>query len=180
MRWIAVIGWALAAMFGLLWISSGPCGGPVLRDPEADLLRDRIRELEADREAADHPPLVRPGEEPPAPPPPSRFTVKVVSASGLPDMDSLGKADPFVVVAYDGEERLTPVESGTVEPIWGQTFEFRYVEGQRLTLTILDRDVMSHDLVGRVDCSPDPEAQGRVELSLSGGGTITVEIRFSP
>ncbi|MHC4859085.1 MAG: C2 domain-containing protein [Planctomycetota bacterium] len=188
MRWLAILGWVFAALFALLWVASGPCGGPVLRDPEADLLRDRVADLEADlaaqrgepapEDATGHPPLVRPPVEENQPATPARFTVRVVSARGLPVRDRLGTADPFVVAAYDGEERISAVKRGTVSPVWGQTFEFRFAKGASLTFIVYDRDVMRHDLIGRATLALEPGVSGKRDLSLSAGGTLTVEIRF--
>ena len=38
--------------------------------------------------------------------------------------------------------------------------------------------MVSHDLVGKATCAPSPEAQGKMVLTLTGGGKLTVEIRF--
>jgi len=189
MRWFAVTGWVLTALFALLWVASGPCAGPVLRDPQADLLRDRVERLEVDLAvargeappggASEHPPLVVPPEPAPDRQAPTRVAVKVVSASGLPDWDRLGKADPYVVVAFDGEERITPVRKGTLTPVWNHSCEFRFAAGQTLTFTVYDRDLLDHDLVGKASLAAEPASAGKHRLSLSGGGTLVVEVSFS-
>jgi hypothetical protein len=188
MRWFAVTGWVLAALFALLWVASGPCAGPVLRDPQADLLRDRVERLEDDLAmsrgevppggASEHPPLVTPRGPATARQMPASVTVKVVSASGLPDRDKLGKADPYVVVAFDGEERITPALKGTLSPVWNYSCEFRFAAGQSLTFTVYDRDVLKPDIVGEASLALDPADPGRRSLRLSGGGTLVVDVSF--
>ena len=87
MRWIAITGWLAAAIFALLFFAGRAGSRPVYRDPEAEILRERVTELQERLENGTDggpPPAVFPPAEAPrriAPP----FSLVVLSASNLPE-----------------------------------------------------------------------------------------------
>lgn len=59
------------------------------------------------------------------------LTVTVVNANGLPKMDTISqKADPFVKLTVDGQERKTNTHWRTLEPEFNESFEFEVVVGR--------------------------------------------------
>jgi hypothetical protein len=176
----ATIGWLTAAVFGVLYFAGKRAEGPVYRDPEAEILRDRVRELQSRLAEGTG------GEEAPDTPAPDadsradpaatarEFTVTVVSAHDLRDHDPLGTGDPFVVVHYDGEERTTKTIRGSRHPTWNTKFTFRHVPDHVLTLTVWDRDALRHDRVGTVSLTPTAGQVVDKPLSLNTAGTLRI------
>ncbi len=101
-----------------------------------------------------------------------------MEARKLPDKDSIGRQDPYVVFTLDGECRSfrqsTKVDTdGGTEPVWNQVFQFDVVDhyilkvgglpfatarrlrsrsSVRLQVEIFDKDLLDKDdLIGRVD-----------------------------
>jgi hypothetical protein len=69
------------------------------------------------------------------------LTVGAVEARKLPDKDSIGRQDPYVVFTLDGECRsfrqLTKVDTdGGTEPVWNQVFQFDVVDHYILKVRI--------------------------------------------
>jgi hypothetical protein len=61
------------------------------------------------------------------------LTVGVIEARKLPDRDSVGRQDPYVVLTLDGECRSfrqqTKVDTdGGRDPVWNQVFQFDVVD----------------------------------------------------
>lgn len=70
------------------------------------------------------------------------LTVGAVEARKLPDMDSIGRQDPYVVFTLDGECRSfrqqTVVDTdGGTDPVWNQVFQFDIVDHYLLKVTRL-------------------------------------------
>lgn len=50
--------------------------------------------------------------------------VTVQKASGLPDVDTFGKSDPFVIIKFQGNEQKTEVQKDTLDPVWNQDLQW--------------------------------------------------------
>jgi len=50
--------------------------------------------------------------------------VTVQTASGLPDVDTFGKSDPFVIIKFQGNEQKTEVQKDTLDPVWNQDLQW--------------------------------------------------------
>lgn len=106
---------------------------------------------------------------------PCTIRVKVMSASGLAAMDANGKADPYVVLRFDGQPRpytktegkidakkssaakkgkiarpQTTVQKKTLSPTWNQTFDM-VLPGPPQPTDILTLEIYDHDAVGQHD-----------------------------
>mmetsp|Transcript_18156 Transcript_18156/g.22302 ORF Transcript_18156/g.22302 Transcript_18156/m.22302 type:complete len:139 (-) Transcript_18156:162-578(-) len=125
-----------------------------------------------------------------------RFALRVlvVSAEGLPDVDWVGKCDPYVEVIYKDETLKTEVIKNNQSPVWNKEFT---IEGAKLkaepikfNMTDWDR-FTKDDFIGTATISTDdqPEAentQKEYTLELMKGvgsqatqqGTLKVKIEF--
>lgn len=85
------------------------------------------------------------------------LTVGVIEARKLPDRDSVGRQDPYVVLTLDGECRSfrqqTKVDTdGGRDPVWNQVFQFDVVDHFILKVELFDKDLVDKDdFIGRVD-----------------------------
>jgi hypothetical protein len=85
------------------------------------------------------------------------LTVGVIEARKLPDRDTVGRQDPYVVLTLDGECRSfrqqTKVDTdGGRDPVWNQVFQFDVVDHFILKVELFDKDLVDKDdLIGRVD-----------------------------
>ena len=74
--------------------------------------------------------------------------VKVIEAKGVPKMDIIGKADPYVLLQLTGSSKVfkTKVCDRTYEPKWNQEYTFTIPSGtETLHLLMKDKDVISQD-----------------------------------
>lgn len=50
--------------------------------------------------------------------------ITVQKASSLPDVDTFGKSDPFVIIKFQGNEQKTEVQKDTLDPVWNQDLQW--------------------------------------------------------
>ena len=88
---------------------------------------------------------------------PARLRVTVIQAKDLIAADRGGTSDPYVklcVGSRTDKARVTTVKSKTLNPKWGETFEFEIEESERrdeLTIECFDKDTFgSDDSLGQV------------------------------
>ncbi|KAK9809105.1 hypothetical protein WJX72_009433 [[Myrmecia] bisecta] len=83
-------------------------------------------------------------------PPIGMLVVKVVSGKNLPRTDLVGKSDQYIQLAVrPGRKQSTRVTSGS-SPTWNEEFSFIVDDPkeQRLTLALMDDDMMNDKVVG--------------------------------
>jgi hypothetical protein len=80
----------------------------------------------------------------PAPFTPKKLILTVFSAAGLPQMDTFGKCDPYVVIELKGQgnPQKTAVKKQTFTPTWDERFELFLTSAQEdvLSLVMWDED----------------------------------------
>jgi len=135
---------------------------------------------------------VAPGPAPaPAPAPvpapaPQHLQVTVLDGEAVAEMDPLGgDSDVYVAVTYAGETQKTAVDEDTIAPQWHDTFVFRYVAGEPLTISLYDADALPSpdELLGTVTIFPDVEGDrspggGERLLAFKGGENGIVRVRL--
>lgn len=58
--------------------------------------------------------------------------------------------DPFVTVLINGNKQFsTSVKDNTCSPQWDETFTIDYRHGDTIVIEVWDKDLGSHDLIGR-------------------------------
>jgi len=113
--------------------------------------------------------------------------VKIISGHDLPAMDVIGTSDPYATVTYAGRKRTTAVIMKNLNPRWGQTYDFPFLNGtqrhEKLKITVYDWDRFGdHDLIGEADIDvPDldaPVVHGWFDLHLKDdSGEVLSELR---
>ncbi|XP_010555014.1 PREDICTED: synaptotagmin-4 [Tarenaya hassleriana] len=82
------------------------------------------------------------------------LSVTVVAAEGLPAVDFMGKADPFVVITMKKSDvkAKTRVVPDSLNPVWNQTFDFVVEDAlhELLILEVWDHDKFGKDKIGKV------------------------------
>ena len=72
----------------------------------------------------------------------------------MPKSDVLGLSDPFAVLQLGKETRKTHVEMCTLNPVWGDEFEFKVYRDSRqpnLSVEVFDWDIKDNDFLGRFE-----------------------------
>lgn len=79
--------------------------------------------------------------------------VRVIEAKNLPNMDAVGKSDPYVALQLgDSPKVKTDVKQDTLSPKWNQDFSFPIVDpNATLHIIVYDEDVASDDKMGKLD-----------------------------
>lgn len=149
---------------GALLLTAALVGGCRDRDASPDALREGLARYQAATAPAPGPaadggtagaPPKRPA--PPAPEP-NHLQVTVLDGQGIVEQDALGgDSDVYVVLTYAGETKKTAVDEDAIDPQWHDTFVFRYVPGEALTVALWDEDAVpfSDELLGTVTIFPD-------------------------
>eukprot|EP00013_Stygamoeba_regulata_P003879 CAMPEP_0177632226 /NCGR_PEP_ID=MMETSP0447-20121125/2173_1 /TAXON_ID=0 /ORGANISM="Stygamoeba regulata, Strain BSH-02190019" /LENGTH=429 /DNA_ID=CAMNT_0019133769 /DNA_START=286 /DNA_END=1575 /DNA_ORIENTATION=+ len=92
-----------------------------------------------------------------------KLFVNVLEAANVFPADFNGKSDPYCILKYGGQEGRTCVRSGTLNPIWGNLFEFDIVLGEKLSLFMMDKDLVgADDPIGEIELCPDELTRGTV------------------
>jgi len=145
-----------------LAIALGACGAP---EPDMDraigsyLERHGIGSAESAGDAEALVPLAR------------RVALTVVSARDLPDMDAgPGVTDPYVIVTIDGQRHRSTVISGSLNPVWGDSFVFDVRPEAVMEIALMDEDTFGSD--DRIGVVSRPLETVRV------GETLELEIPF--
>lgn len=72
--------------------------------------------------------------------------VKVKRAEGLPVMTTIGRMDPYCKVLLSYHQKSTkPHEKGHTDPVWEQTFKFRYTREKNLFFSIYNKSTLTED-----------------------------------
>ncbi|KAI9499619.1 C2 domain-containing protein [Zychaea mexicana] len=122
------------------------------------------------------------------------LTVELYEAKELKGEDLFGQNDPYVELWLDDDYKQRSTEvSGSDNPVWNQTFDFKIEEGshdKKLHLKVLDKDLLSDDKIGdaKVDLREVVE-DGQVfndwvelpaKLGLTSHGQVHLKITFAP
>eukprot|EP01052_Picozoa_sp_SAG31_P001698 SAG31_NODE_57_length_29727_cov_12.584568_19_plen_2101_part_00 len=87
--------------------------------------------------------------------------VCVAQARRLPVMEN-GGADPYCILDVEGASYKTKTRRNTLAPKWEETFSFNVKSScSKFTLRVLDSDVGSDDLIGRVSFIPKDVESGQ-------------------
>ncbi|CAG9462210.1 unnamed protein product [Pedinophyceae sp. YPF-701] len=105
--------------------------------------------------------------------------VTVIEGRNLDASDANGLSDPYLVAVYAGQRQKSAYQPATLNPKWGHTFSFPYVEGKLLQIDVWDWDKLSqHDFLGNIVINPGQLPAGRTfEQWLALDGTPTGEVR---
>eukprot|EP00475_Leptophrys_vorax_P015830 TRINITY_DN221_c0_g1_i1.p1 TRINITY_DN221_c0_g1~~TRINITY_DN221_c0_g1_i1.p1 ORF type:complete len:243 (-),score=81.20 TRINITY_DN221_c0_g1_i1:78-806(-) len=118
--------------------------------------------------------------------------VDVKHASGLKNVDLLGKSDPYVVVKFAENEAFpqhqkTRVVKNDLNPVWDASFYFLVKDDcKAFNVEIFDHDTVKDDKLGHVTLERDGEAakreqtQGGVFEVQQGKGQVEVYFREFP
>ena len=93
--------------------------------------------------------------------------IRIVEARDVPNMDIVGKSDPFVVVTVSGTTRKwkTQTVQNSSSPIWNHKLMIQLVSGQieTIKLTLYDNDELS---------DPDEIASLKIPVSQLADGNV--------
>ncbi|XP_043245484.1 myoferlin-like isoform X4 [Amphibalanus amphitrite] len=73
----------------------------------------------------------------------------IVNASNLPNIESLGKSDPYVTTVFQGVKQKTSVKKGDLNPEWDEKLEWELTGKPPSPDEKLELLVKDHDTVGR-------------------------------
>ena len=78
--------------------------------------------------------------------------VQMIGAKRLPKSDVFGLSDPFAKLTVAGQNVQTHVEMCTLDPEWGDEFEFQlFGEHNKLKVEIFDWDIENNDFLGQFE-----------------------------
>ncbi|XP_042241551.1 myoferlin-like isoform X2 [Homarus americanus] len=75
--------------------------------------------------------------------------IKVVSASNLQNLETLGKSDPYVTIDFQGEKKKTEVKDGTLDPEWDETLKWELGTKAPRADECIDITVKDYERIGR-------------------------------
>ncbi|CAG8637658.1 2129_t:CDS:2 [Ambispora gerdemannii] len=119
-----------------------------------------------------------------------QLSVTVVEAKNLKDTDFFDKADPYIILSVDrqNKKRTKTKQDAGKNAAWNETFTFEIIEGQKdMLLEVFDEDIGTDDLMGGtiVDLRP-VFASGLVDQwfalkrkSGKAAGDVRVVMRFT-
>eukprot|EP01012_Entosiphon_sulcatum_P003257 TRINITY_DN10976_c0_g1_i1.p1 TRINITY_DN10976_c0_g1~~TRINITY_DN10976_c0_g1_i1.p1 ORF type:complete len:1209 (+),score=144.56 TRINITY_DN10976_c0_g1_i1:32-3628(+) len=93
------------------------------------------------------PASLRPGDR-------GAIRVTLLSATGLPKADVIGKADPFVTLRIRDQNRTSRVLNNTQEPVWNERFDFfvnlgpQQVPNDMLEIALFDKEFVGKTALG--------------------------------
>ncbi|KAL9226751.1 hypothetical protein vseg_002525 [Gypsophila vaccaria] len=117
------------------------------------------------------------------------LSVTVVSAENLPAKDLTGKSDPYVVIKLKKAETKvkTRVISGTLNPVWNQTFDFVIEDAlhELLIFDVYDHDTIGKDYIGRclmtlTRALLEGEVYDNFTLDGTKGGKLALHLKWAP
>jgi hypothetical protein len=108
-----------------------------------------------------------------------RLRVVVQRATGLRNADMVTLSDPYCVLEVKGTDRVshkrfkTKVIDNDLYPVWNESYDFDYQEGDELSFSLWDKDWgKTDDFLGIVRLKPDmflPDGfEGRLQIEESG------------
>lgn len=74
--------------------------------------------------------------------------VQAIEACNLPDMDIIGKSDPYLKFKFDFSNKIwkTQYKNNTDSPVWNETFHFPVSNlTDKLCIELYDQDTISKD-----------------------------------
>nr|XP_053653209.1 myoferlin-like [Cherax quadricarinatus] len=75
--------------------------------------------------------------------------IKVVSASSLQNLETLGKSDPYVTINFQGEKKKTEVQDGTLDPVWEETLKWELGTKPPRADECIDITVKDYERIGK-------------------------------
>ncbi|KAJ3677246.1 hypothetical protein LUZ60_002970 [Juncus effusus] len=117
------------------------------------------------------------------------LSVTVVSAEDLPAMDVGGKSDPYVVLNMKKAKTKykTRVVNESLNPTWGQTFDFVVEDGlhDMLILEVWDHDTFGKDFMGRCILTltrviMEEEYKESFPLEGAKSGKLNLHLKWAP
>jgi hypothetical protein len=80
-----------------------------------------------------------------------RLDVRIVEARNLPNTETFGQPDPYVVVTLDNTQHKTSVASSTLNPKWDEVFKFVLADpdSAQLELKLWDKNMISDAFMGQ-------------------------------
>lgn len=92
--------------------------------------------------------------------------VRVLEAASLPNMDTIGKSDPYTVLTITGSNQKwkTTTKDNTNMPIWNEIFTLPVSSDLSgvLKALVLDEDISSDDEIGFIEIPIKNLVQGKV------------------
>ncbi|KAL4180153.1 hypothetical protein AMTRI_Chr13g123800 [Amborella trichopoda] len=117
------------------------------------------------------------------------LSVTVIGAEDLPQMDLMGKADPYVVLHMKKADikYKTRVVNETLNPGWNQTFDFVVEDGlhDMLLLVVYDHDTFGKDFIGRCILTLtrviiEVEYEDSFPLEGAKSGCLNLRLKWTP
>jgi len=114
--------------------------------------------------------------------------VHLIGAKGLKPADRNGNSDPYVQILIGGQRARSKTIKATLDPQWGETFEFAGVRGELLKhdlqLRVFDWDLASaDDKLGDASLSLEPvlhKLEHACEVELSTQGQVSLRLSWAP
>ncbi|CAD5119914.1 DgyrCDS8495 [Dimorphilus gyrociliatus] len=75
--------------------------------------------------------------------------IKIISATNVPDIETLGKTDPFVVCEFRGCKDKTSVKENDLNPVWNENVRLEVVPGPLKSNENITIKLMDHEKIGR-------------------------------
>ncbi|KAK7086143.1 hypothetical protein SK128_016540 [Halocaridina rubra] len=75
--------------------------------------------------------------------------VRVLNASSLQNLETLGKSDPYVTIDFQGEKKKTEYKSGTLDPVWDETLTWTLGSKAPRPDECIDIFVKDYERIGR-------------------------------
>jgi hypothetical protein len=94
-----------------------------------------------------------------------RLDVRIVEARNLPNTETFGKPDPYVVVEVENSNQKTSVAASTVNPKWDEVFKFVVADpdSSQLVLKLWNKNLISDDYMGEYKMSLSGLEKGNVK-----------------
>jgi len=94
-----------------------------------------------------------------------RLDVRIVEARNIPDIETFGKPDPYVIMKLETQVQRTSVQKSTYHPKWEEVFKFTVADenSSQLHFEVWNKNLVSDDFIGK--------------YSLSLSGLVRAEVR---
>jgi hypothetical protein len=94
-----------------------------------------------------------------------RLDVRIVEARNLPNTETFGQPDPYVVVTIENTQHKTSVASSTLNPKWDEVFKFVLADpdSTQLELKLWDKNMISDAFMGQYRMSLSGLTKGIVK-----------------
>lgn len=83
------------------------------------------------------------------------LSVEVKNASGLKNLETIGKSDPYILIKFQGVEKKTQVIKSNLDPQWDETLEFPLsapLSGAvTLMMHVMDKETVRDRLMGKAE-----------------------------